>query len=250
MQKFLFAIFLLTTGMPAWTQYSYEPGEEEPLPERRNSIGLYITSPTSILMAANPYTFRAGIAYKHFVKGNKRIRIQAIADFPDFGQENGGDEFEIQSYTDSTVTYFSSYEDDMMFNLRAGFEWSRPAVAIAPVYGIDLIAGARFSENGRYYHTYPRDTVAQVSADFSYLPVIEPISGSKRRYILAGAALTAGWRFVVQDTFELQAHFSPEFYYTAIFSDEPITPEGGTSLYTSSLYFRLRIIELTLHYRF
>jgi hypothetical protein len=247
----LLVLTALLAGLSAASaQYVAAPEEQEPLPARKNSLGLYITSPASVLMAANPYTFRAGLFYKHYLAPNKRLRLQAVVDFPDLYEDYDNELDHVIRVEDTTVTFFVKSDKDVFANVRMGFEWSRPNMTVAPVYGVDLIVGMRQSENRRSHYTYRRDTVPEIVPYFWEAPVVETRYGVQTRALLVGAALTVGWKVFIRDVLELQAHFSPEFYYMATFEEKILVPEGGGTLNSSSLYFRLRVIELTAHFRF
>jgi hypothetical protein len=239
-------VFLLR--MVASSQYV----NEDPLqmPGQRHAIGTYITSPVSFFMGALPFTARLGLNYKYYLKPNKRLRIQAIADFPDFDEANDSFSKGVSSITDTTVSHFYEEKTGWLVNVRAGYEWSRPAEKIAPVYGVDIIAGLMRTGLTQWNNTYVRNPNLQNSIQTLGFLHSQLLQCYETDYLLAGVAFSAGWRFNIKRHMELNIHFSPEFVYKMPIAERSCTSTGAVEVAEPSLRIHVRIIEMLLFYRF
>lgn len=225
---------------------------EDPLqmPGDVHAIGTVITTPVSFFMGALPFTARLGLSYKHYIKPNKRLRLQAIADFPKFDEADQAFNDGIINITDTTISYNNITETEWLTNLRAGFEWSRPAEKIAPVYGVDLIAGFMRTGLTEWKFTHARNPDFPEGVQSAGLIHSQLLQCYETDYLLAGVSFSAGWRFNIKRHMELNLHFSPEFIYKMPMAERSCTSTNAVEGAEPSLRVQLRIIELLLFYRF
>ncbi|MDZ4824206.1 MAG: hypothetical protein SH856_12165 [Flavobacteriales bacterium] len=232
----------------ALSQYVSE--DEMQMPEHRNAIGTYITTPVSFFMGASPYTARLGLSYKRYLKPNKRLRLQVIADFPEFDADNDSPSLGISSVTDTTISHYFQDKTEWLVNARVGHEWSRPEEKIAPVYGVDIIVGFLRSGLVQWNNTYMRNPSFPNGTQISSLLYSQLLQCYRTDYLLAGVAFSAGWRFNFKKHMELNIHFSPEFLYKAPIAEHSCTSTNAVEGAQPSLRVHLRVIELLLFYRF
>jgi len=221
---------------------------------RRQSIGIYATSPLCVLLGSRPDSPRLGVIYRKQSKSNpgRTWRMHGVVDWYEPGRSKNYDFQLIESVTPETVAFRWASNSDERYTLRFGCEWADPKEAFTPVYGVDLITGAHVFTEQRGRITYRRqpDTpnIQPLINDEGFVEYSRDQTSIK--YVV-GAAFSAGYRYRVQDRWEFLLQISPELYYSPIEQRiNRISPGFQTEGRVSDLWFQLRLVEFQMAYRF
>lgn len=249
MKRVLVFGLLLVSGI-VHAQYYTEPDTMRV--EKKNTLGVFITTPVVWLMGGSPRVPRAAVQFKRNLRPERSLRVTATYD-----QLNGYyDSYDyalinVVSVSDTSITYDWRYDYSWRATLRGGMEWSSPSKKLGPYYGFDGILGYGEKYDYRTLETYKADTLG----GNLYPNTMESISSvpyraETRSTLWAGFDFTVGWRIRFGKGWQWQTQFSPEFY---VLIDRNVRVQQGTFFSPepwTTVDMRLRMLESMICYRF
>jgi hypothetical protein len=221
---------------------------------KKNSVGIYINPFAIAFMGNEVNDLRLGVQYKYILADNKRLRISAVYDRQDLERPRRSlDPADIYRITDSTEVTRDYGHERSRANMRLGYEWSDYTDPVDAFYAVDIVLGYSSEEYREGLATYLREATDSTGVlngvDDELHAHALPIAYNYH-FLEMGLAPVFGWRFLMKQQWELQASISPEFYYAFPVKEEWLGDSRQPLDYraSSTLEFRLRVLELVLSY--
>lgn len=245
-KRLLLILHILTSAYLLSAQY-VNTEKESNTQVKRNSIGLIINPVVSVFLGSSPYDMRAGILYRRRLTDYKSLRFSGAVQFKEamYDRDNY-----VSGITDSTIQIIYPSDSYFRTEARIGIEWSDYTSNSDSFYAIELIAGHISNTESSRKIDYQRVNNAaypvgvQLTDSIGYCTRVNSV--------VIGLAPVIGWRGRFREKWECMASISPEVYFTSPYKTiYCVDSSSGFEMNrSSSLDFRLRLLDLAISYHF
>lgn len=243
----LITAFFIIAFLPnsLFGQYDNEPVEYE-IPEEINTIGVNITPAAVLLFGAYPATPRFSINYKRQVQPWKKLRVQfnhqVLARYQD------DRDLTPLEWSDTTITFRYETRDYYEFDLRFGAEFFKPDRKTSMVYGFDAFVGmaVEYDQERTSPFWYDPELEGNVPSPF----VAPEFFDQDIRWGYVGADFSVGQRLDAPNNLNFMILWTPEIRYRWPIAERYSDLEQRINIPNPEVNFRLRGLELLVHYVF
>jgi hypothetical protein len=218
---------------------------EDTVQIQKNSVGVVINPIVAMALGAGTSELHYGVTYKRVVAQNKRLRFAGLYQSYKENDNLGSPVFA----SDSNIIFNSIQNSYQYGEFRMGMEWSDFREKHDGIYGLDVLVGYDKRSDTEHLRVMEHNT-APADGEHAYYMASDTIVNNRVEHSLAiGIAPVIGYRVLMKQHWELMATCSPEIvYYSALKTEGRSTP-GAESL-SSTLLFRLRLLDLVFSYNF